>query len=405
MESHEFFIQLMVILLSARICGEFAARLKIPSVLGEMAAGILLGPSLLGWVPITPIIKLLAEIGIILLLFEVGLQTDLSRLMRTGYRPILVAVTGVVVPFALGFLVSHTFFDLAILPSLFIGGTLTATSIGITVRVMSDLKKQDTDEAQIVLGAAVIDDIIGVIILALLYQYSEGGGISLMSTGKVVGFIAIFLVLAPIAAKFISMAIKHFDSVSEIPGLIPTTMVSLLLFFAWIAHAVGSPQLLGGFAAGLALTRKFFLPFAAYLNTDHVFARRMHDQMHPIIHLFTPIFFVMVGLSLNLKAVDWGSPRVWGLSLAILAAAVVGKLASGAILFRDKSSIRKAVGLAMIPRGEVGLIFAELGRTSKIFDDSIYASMILVIAITTLVTPFVLRIFYVRQARLTPAPL
>jgi Kef-type K+ transport system membrane component KefB len=403
MEPHVFFIQLMVILLSARICGEVVARFKIPAVIGEMAAGILLGPSLLGWVEPHSIIKLLAEIGIILLLFEVGLQTDLGRLVQTGYRPFIVAVTGVVAPFVLGFIVSFFLFRLSVLTSLFIGGTLTATSIGITVRVLSDLKKQNTDEAQIVLGAAVLDDIIGVIILALLYQYSEGGGISIVNTGKVVVFIAIFLVLAPIAAKLISAAIKHFDSVSEIPGLIPTSIVSLLLFFAWIAHAVGSPQLLGGFAAGLALTRKFFLPFAAYLNTDHAFAKRMEEQMRPIVHLFTPIFFVMVGLSLNLKAVDWSSPLIWGLSLAILAAAVAGKLVSGYVLFRDKPAIRKAVGLAMIPRGEVGLIFAELGRSSGIFDNSIYAAMIIVIALTTMVTPFIMRSFYIRQDRLAAA--
>ncbi len=394
METHFFFLQLMVILLAARVLGELVGRLKAPPVIGEMMAGVILGPSLFGLLAPTDTIKLLAEIGILLLLFEVGLETDLAQLARTGLKPVLAATVGFILPFGLGFALSRLVFGMELLPSLFIGGTLTATSIGITVRVLADLKRQKDYAAQIVLGAAVLDDIMGVILLAVLYEYSMAGGVSLVNTGKVMLFIVLFLLISPVAARLISNTIKRFDNTSQIPGLLPTTMVSLLLLFAWIAHAVGAPHLLGGFAAGMALSRFFFLPFAIQLRGDESFAHRVEEQMKPIIHLFTPIFFVMVGLSLNLREVDWGSSLVWVLSASLLLAAVAGKLMSGFVLGGEKAANRWAVGLAMIPRGEVGLIFAELGRTSGIFDQNVYAAMLIVIALTTLLPPFILRWFY-----------
>ena len=194
------------------------------------------------------------------MLFEVGLETDVKRLVRTGMQSIVVAFAGFVLPLLFGFSLAYWVFDLPLLVSLFIGGTLTATSIGITVRVLADLKRQHSKEGQIVLGAAVLDDVMGVVLLALLYEYSIGGGVSLVNTGKVLIFVAAFFVLAPAAAKLMSVVIKRFDTSSEIPGLIPTTIVSLVLFFAWLAHVIGAPELLGGFAAGLALSRRFFLP-------------------------------------------------------------------------------------------------------------------------------------------------
>ena len=405
MHVHDFFLVLMMILLGSRILGELAGRLGAPPVIGELMAGVLMGPSLLGWIEPTDTLKLLAEIGIILLLFEVGLETDLVRLGRTGYRPILVAAVGFVLPFLLGFGLSYGLFRLPLLPSLFIGGTLTATSIGITVRVLADLRRQQAPEAQIVLGAAVLDDILGVILLAVLYEFATGGGVSVSNTGKVMLFIALFLVSAPLGARLLSGTIRRFDATSTIPGLLPTSIVAMLLFSAWVAHAVGAPQLLGGFTAGLALSRYFFLPFAAGLRADEGFAHKVEEQMRPIAHLFTPIFFVMVGLSLNLREVDWGSLRVWMLSGGLLLAAVAGKLAAGFLLAGESMPARWAIGMAMVPRGEVGLIFAELGRTSGILDQSLYASLLIVIALTTLLPPFLLRWFYTRgPGQGLPAP-
>ena len=397
METSEFFLYLLIILLTARIFAELATRLQTPSVIGELLAGVALGPSLLGWIEPAEAIKLMAEIGIILLLFEVGLETDVKRLVRTGLKSVVVAIAGFVLPLILGFALAYWVFDLSLLISLFIGGTLTATSIGITVRVLSDLKRQQSSEGQIVLGAAVLDDVMGVVLLALLYEFSMSGGVSLVNAGKVLVFVGAFFVLAPIAARMISVIIKHFDAVSQIPGLLPTTIVSLVLFFAWLAHVLGAPELLGGFAAGLALSRRFFLPLGVALHTDEDFAHRIEEQMKPIVQLFTPIFFVFVGLSLNLREIDWNSLFIWVFSLSLLIAAIAGKVV-GALFIKEPWAARWAIGLAMIPRGEVGLIFAELGRVSGIFNNEIYAGMVIVIALTTLLPPFVLKWFYGRYS-------
>lgn len=397
METHTFFLYLLTILLAARVMAEVAVRLKFPSVIGELMAGVILGPSLLGWIEPNEVLKLLAEIGIILLLFEVGCETDVRRLANTGRKSFIVAIGGFVIPFILGFGLGYWIFNLSILISLFIGGTLTATSIGITIRVLSDLKRQQEKEGQIVLGAAVLDDVLGVVLLALLYEFSIGGGISLVNASKVLIFVGAFFILAPLAAKMMSLLISRYDSISEIPGLIPTTIVSLVLFFAWLAHEIGAPELLGGFAAGLALSRRFFLPFGIALHTNEHFAGRIEEQMRPIIHLFTPIFFVMVGLSLNLHEIDWSSPFIWSFSLLFFIIAVLGKF-SGAFFIKESWRMRMMVGLAMVPRGEVGLIFAELGRVSGIFNNEIYAGMVIVIALTTILPPLIMKWCFTRFA-------
>lgn len=403
MEVNSFFLILVLILMGARLFGEVAARIKVPPVMGEMLAGIVLGPSLLGWVEPSGMIQIMAEFGLILLLFEVGLDADVSRLFTTGTKALIVAVGGFVAPFVGGFALAYWGFDFSLLVSLFVGGTLTATSIGVTVRVLRDLRRQHSHEAQVVLGAAVLDDILGVLLLALLYEFSVKGGISLINAGQVFAFIAIFMIMAPIIAKLFARFVHRFDQVSHIAGLIPTTIVSLVLFFAWLAHSVGAPELLGGFAAGLALSRRFFLPFGAALGEiDGHFVQRIEGKMKPIIHLFTPVFFVTVGLSLNLHEVDWTSLLVWQMGLAFVALALVSKLAGAFLLVHESHHTRWAIGLAMIPRAEVGLIFAELGRASGLFDHSVYAVMILTIAATTILPPFMLKYFYGRWGHHLP---
>lgn len=401
METHTFFLHLVIILLSARLLAELAVRLKSPSVIGELLAGVVLGPSLLGWIEPQNALALMAEIGVILLLFEVGLETDVGSLVRTGLRSVLVALAGFALPFAIGYVLAHHVFDLPLLPSLFIGGTLTATSIGITVRVLSDLRRQNSVEGQVVLGAAVLDDVLGVILLAILYEFSIGGGVNLATAAKVLVFIAAFFVLAPVVAKLMSAFIKRYEAISTRPGLIPTMVVSLVLFFAWLAHVAGAPELLGGFAAGLALSRRFFLPLGVAMHQDPAFARRIESRMDPIVQLFTPIFFVVVGLSLNLREVDWGSSFIWAFSLALFVAAVTGKML-GPLLLPGTRQERMAIGLAMTPRGEVGLIFAELGRVNEVYGNEIYAALIFVIALTTLLPPFALKWLYSDPGQLAP---
>lgn len=398
METHTFFLHLLIILLTARVLAELAVKLQTPAVIGELLAGVVLGPSLFGWLEPTQAIRLMAEIGVILLLFEVGLETDVRRLARSGGKSAFVAVAGFVLPLALGFSLSYWGFGLSLLVSLFVGGTLTATSIGITVRVLSDLKRQQSREGQIVLGAAVLDDVMGVVLLALLFEFSTGGGISFTNAGKVLVFVGAFFMLAPLAAKIMSMVVQRFDALSNIPGLIPTTIVSLVLLFAWLAHEVGAPELLGGFAAGLALSRRFFFPFGTALHADPGFAKRIEKQMLPIVHLFTPIFFVYVGLSLNFREIDWSSPFIWIFSFSLFAVALTGKLL-GAMLIKEPWAIRWMVGLAMIPRGEVGLVFAEVGRVGGIFNNEVYAGMVVVIALTTLLPPFAMKWYFGRYWR------
>ena len=403
MTAHIFFLHLMAILIAARLFAELAVRLQVPAVIGELLAGVVLGPSVLGWLDLNDPIRLLAEIGIIMLLFEVGLETDVGRLIATGLRSLWVATLGFVAPFVLGFAISYWLFDLSLLAALFVGGTLTATSIGITVRVLTDLKRLQSREAQVVLGAAVLDDVMGVVLLAVLYEFYLGGGINLVNAGKVALFVGIFFILAPLMAKLISLLIKRVESATEIPGLIPTAIVALVLFFAWLAHAIGAPELLGGFAAGLALSRRFFFPLGVAIRADPDFAHRIEGQMSPIIHLFTPIFFVSVGLSLNLREIDWSSTFIWTFSLSVFALAMLGKLIGG-VVSGEKGLRALIVGLAMSPRGEVGLIFAELGRTSGIMNAELYAATVIVIVFTTFLPPLIIKGLYRRYGQILDAP-
>jgi Kef-type K+ transport system membrane component KefB len=306
----------------------------------------------------------------------------------------------------LGYAVCRWGFGLDNLVALFIGGTLTATSIGITVRVLDDLGKRHEDEAQIVIGAAVLDDILGVLTLAFLYQFAVQHDVSLATTGKVAIFIVLFMVLSPFVAKLAGQLIDHYDQRAVTPGLLITMALALILLFSWLAHVVGAPLIMGGFAAGIALSQHFRFNLMHKLGLPRLdqwfapspqLAHRLEEQMRPLIHTFAPLFFVMVGVSLNLNAIDWASPRVWQLGGALLVVAFVGKLVAG--FFIAESRFRQtAIGLSMIPRGEVGLIFAQLGLNQNILDAETYAALLIVIALTTIAPPFLLKAFYGRYA-------
>lgn len=399
MELHQFFLFLAIILIAARLFSETAARFGIPSVIGELLAGLLIGPSLLGWVSPDTTMKLLAEIGIILLLFEVGMDTDLSRLARSGGKSVAVALTGFTLPFALGYAVSTWVFGLPGITALFIGGTLTATSIGITVRVLEDLGRRHSDEAQIVIGAAVLDDILGVMVLALLYQFAVEHEVSVRAVSEVGLYILLFMLLAPLVAKLASTLIDRLDQRAATPGLLLTMALSLILLFSWLAHAVGAPEIMGGFAAGLAFSQHF--GFRLWMGKRHalefkpspLLAHRLEEQMRPLIHTFSPLFFVMVGVSLNLRSVNWASAFVWELAVSLLVVAFFGKFISG-FCIRESRRNQMAIGLSMIPRGEVGLIFAQLGFSQGVLNGELYAALLVVIALTTVSPPFLLKWFY-----------
>ncbi|GAB4421837.1 MAG: cation:proton antiporter [Thermodesulfovibrionales bacterium] len=391
MEVSEFFLKLLVILLTAKLFAEVFAFLHLPSVLGEVIAGIIIGPSLLGIIVPDATFYLLAEIGILLLLFEVGLETDVGQLVKVGIQSSLVAVTGVMLPALAGFWLGSQFFHLPFVTSLFIGGTLVATSIGITVRVLVDLKKHRTKTAKIVLGAAVLDDVIGVVMLAVLYDFALKGEISIVNTIKVLGFIVIFLLIAPVITKLFVPLISRLSSSSRTKGMVPTVIISVILILAVISHKVGAPEILGSFAAGIALARRFFLPLGATIDHySHGLAEKIEENMKPIIDLFVPVFFVIVGASINLKVIDFSSSTFWHMAGLLAAGAVIAKMLSG-IWVKGGMKAKFSTGIAMVPRGEVGLIFADIGKRSGIFDDTIYAVIVFVVALTTLFAPLLLR--------------
>jgi Kef-type K+ transport system membrane component KefB len=382
---------LFLILLSARILGELFAKIGIPSVLGELSAGILLGISGFGIIEVNDVLKVLAEIGIILLLFEVGIETDVARLKEAGSKAMIVAFFGVFFPFTAAFLASLYLFDFTVAISLFVGGTLTATSIGITLRVLKDIHKEQTNIAQIVIGAAVIDDIFGVIILVFVYDFAVTGEMSISNTLRVSSYIFAFLLLAPAVANVLSDIVRRLHGQGQVPGFIPTIIISLILLFAYLSHLSGAPEILGSFAAGLALSRRFFLPFGLGLKKNEEFIDKVKLSMTPIIQLFTPIFFVMVGLSMNIKVIDFASIEFWSMGIVFLIIAVLGKYLGAYFITQKCYANKMLIGISMIPRGEVGLIFAEIGRLNGILTNEIYAVLIFVIVITTIVPPFLLK--------------
>jgi len=391
MDTHSFFLMLFLILITARILGEVFARIGIPSVLGELAAGILLGVSGFGFIEVSEVLKILAEIGIILLLFEVGLDTDFSRLKAAGNKALAVAVFGAIAPFIISVLAGLYIFDLSMATSLFIGGTLTATSIGITLRVLKDIHQEQSGIAQIVIGAAVIDDILGVILLVFIYDFAVEEEVSFINTISVASFIFMFLVLAPMVASLLSDGFRKFDKIKKVPGFIPTMIMCLILIISYTSYLSGAPEILGSFAAGLALSRRFFLPFGLGLKKSVMFSNKVKKSMTPIIQLFTPIFFVMVGLSINLRVIDFTSLTFWAMSFTFLLIAVFGKYIGAYFITQKCAANKMLIGISMIPRGEVGLIFAEIGRANGILTNEIYAVLLFVIIITTIVPPFLLK--------------
>ncbi len=389
MEVSEFFLKLLVLLVAAKLFAEAFAYLRLPSVLGEVLAGIVIGPSFLGIITPDATFYLLAEIGILLLLFEVGLETDVVQLIKVGSRSSLVAVTGVVVPALVGFWMSRHVLAFSSVVSLFIGGTLVATSIGITTRVFADINRSHTRTAKIVLGAAVLDDVIGVVVLAMLYDFAVRGEVRVLNALKVLWFIFIFMLMAPIITKLFVPFISRLSISSRTKGMIPTVIVSLILLLAVISHKLGAPAILGSFAAGIALARSFSLPFGSAGRYPDL-TEKIEVNMKPIIDLFVPVFFVIVGASINLTIVDFVSVTFWQMSALLVVGAVISKMVSG-IWGRGNLRERLSTGIAMVPRGEVGLIFAEVGKRNGIFDDMIYAVIVFVVVLTTLIGPLLLR--------------
>ena len=375
-------LMLAALLAGARLLGEAAERVGQPAVLGELLAGVVLGPSVLGVVtPDLPVIHVMAEIGVVILLFQIGLETNLRRLLSVGGTAATVAVVGVAVPFVLG-LEAGRLLGLGQLPTLVAAAALTATSVGITARVLSDLGRLQDQESQVVLGAAVIDDIIGLIILAVVARLVAGHSLSAgnvaLTTLTAFGFVAGALLVGRliVPALFRLLARIGSEQAVAVMGLV----VAFLL--ATLADAVGSALIIGAFTAGLV-----FAP------TAH--AQPIERGVVRLGHFFVPIFFVAVGAAVDVRS--FLDAKVLLIGGVLIVAAVVGKVIAGfaPFWFRGRKLV---VGVGMVPRGEVGLIFAQTGLAAGVLDAGLFSAITAMVMVTTFVAPPALK------ALLGPAP-
>jgi Kef-type K+ transport system membrane component KefB len=388
-----FFTVLAVILLAAKFAGAGVERLGQPAVLGELIVGVLLGPSVLKLVPVAPddpltgVFRLFATIGVVVLLFEIGLRSDLKAMAQAGRGALAVALVGMVVPFLLGLLYWYTTLRAAehtaaapLVTGIFIGAALTATSVGITARVLGDFAVVDTLEGRLILGAAVLDDVLALALLSAVASLDAGAGLTLREAGRAVGVAVGFLVLSLWVGLQVAPRIFAVVERMQARGMLFVSAFALLLLLSALAARAGSALIIGAFAAGLILSETNRLDLIV-------------EPVKPVADLFTPIFFVSIG-----AAVD---PRLWNPALpdnrptlvigaVLLALAVVGKVVSGwAVPWRRFN--RLAVGVGMVPRGEVGLIFAQLGLVAGILSTRLFNAILFVVVVTTLVTPFLLK--------------
>jgi Na+:H+ antiporter len=380
-------LDLAVILVAAKLAAELCERISVPAVVGEIVVGILIGPSLLGWVPAdsAPVVAL-AELGVLLLLVQVGMEMDLAELGRVGRASMAVAVIGVAVPFALGSAVGLGFGESGN-TALFIGAALTATSVGITARVFGDLRALATTEARVVLGAAVADDVLGLLILTVVVKIVTGGDVDATSIAGTIGGAIGFLVLATaVGIVAVPFGLRLVEQWSRSSATIIVIALALVLAFSWAASEANLAPIIGAFVAGLAIGR----------SGEHA---RIEREFGAVANVLIPVFFVQIGLDADIEAM--ARPTVLGLAISLLIAGIAGKLVSAGGLAGLRAD-RLLVGIGMIPRGEVGLIFASIGLAEGVFGDDQYAALLIVILVTTLMTPPLLR-WRIAGLRLTEA--
>lgn len=388
-----------VMLIAAKLGGELFERLKQPAVLGELIIGIIIGNlALTGFTIAEPlkanaIIAALAEVGVILLLFEVGLESNLGEMLEVGWSSLLVALAGVLAPFFLGWGVAAYFLpDEARLAHFFIGATLCATSVGITARVLKDMGRLQTRESRIILGAAVIDDVLGLIILAVvagaIKAAAAGATLSIAETALIAGKAVAFLFGAIVIGRYLTPRLFRRAGRLEVEGVLLALSVAFCFLLAWAAAKVGLAPIVGAFAAGLVLDEVHFETFEE---------RGKHDLQRlvaPVGAVLVPIFFVLMGMRVDLRA--FARVELLGFALALTVAAILGKQVCSLVVL-DRGLNRLAIGLGMIPRGEVGLIFAGVGATlmlpgaegvnEPVIKGGTFGVIVIMVIITTLITP------------------
>ena len=387
-------LALTVILAAAKLAGHVSVRVGQPAVLGELVAGVVLGNLPLAGIDAfrgiaeNPTVDILARLGVVILLFEVGLESTVRDMFKVGWPSLFVAVLGVAAPFALGWSVSAWLLpDRGPYVHAFIGATLTATSVGITARVLQDLGRSRSPEARVILGAAVIDDVLGLVILAvvsgIITSANRGEPVSYGSIGLVVGTAMAFLFTALALGVALSRRIFGVAARLRGSGVLLATALTFCFGLAYLASLVGLAPIVGAYAAGLILEERYFHPF---VNRGE---EQLEHLLHPISAFLVPVFFVFMGMHVDLTA--FARVDVLGLSALLTVAAIVGKQAcSLGTLGRPLD--RLSIGIGMIPRGEVGLIFANIGlglhvAGRPVVDEAVFSAVVIMVIVTTMVTP------------------
>ena len=388
---------LALILATAKLAGWIALRLGMPAVIGELGAGIVMGNAgfLFGTnvfpdLRTNPHLPVLAELGVILLLFEVGVEATVKQIASVGKSAAAAAILGVIAPFALGWGAGALLLpEASTMAHLFLGATLCATSVGISARVLQEAGRIQSAEGRTILGAAVLDDALGLIILAVVAGLiTSGTGNAMRDAAIVTGKAAGFLVAGITLGLLFSTPLYRLSARVKIGGMLLTLSLILCFAFAWAAHLAGLAPIIGAFTAGLILEPRH----QQFFSAAGVEKRSLEDLLHPLSALFVPLFFVQTGARVDIASLL--SPAALGLGLVLTLAAVAGKIAcAGGVL--DRRIDRWTVALGMMPRGEVGLIFAGIGATLRVDGKSVvppdlYAAIIVMVILTTVITPAVL---------------
>ncbi len=394
-------LSLVIILLAAKIGGDLCERIGQPAVLGELLLGVILGNFyLLGFGGFEQIkhhlsIEVLAEIGVIILLFQVGLETNLQEMKRVGVVAFTVGMLGVILPFFLGWGVAAIFLpEASIYVYIFVGACLTATSVGITARVFQDLGRLQDKEARIVLGAAVIDDVLGLVVLSIVAGIDSaaargGGGVSGMAIFMIIFKAFVFLFGAVIIGGWVAPRLFKFAARMRGSGLLISFSLMFCFVMAYISKIIGLAPIVGAFSAGLILEEVHFDDFSG--KGEH----HLEDMLKPIAAFLVPIFFVYMGMRVDLTS--FGNTAILGFALALTVVAIIGKQACSLGVMFEKGINKIVIGLGMIPRGEVGLIAASIGAKLKIngvpvVDKDTFSAVVIVVILTTLITPPVLKL-------------
>ncbi len=379
-DSHEFvniLATLVAIIIATKLLGALAQRLGQPAVLGELIAGVILGGSVLGIIdPQGPVVFALAELGVLILLFEIGLHTELGSLVRVGGTAASVGVVGVALPFFGGY-VAAVMLGLETLPAIVCGAALTATSVGISARVLSDLGQLDRTEGRVVLGAALIDDVIGLIILSIVTGLAGGVAPAPLPVLKTAALAFGFIAVAILLGRTLVPTLFGWIARIEIAGTLGLFGLAFAFVMAWLAEHSGSAMIIGAFAAGLILN-----------PTPQ--RRTIERATTEIGHFFVPVFFAAVGAAVDIRAfLDPGTLAIGG---ALIVVGIAGKMASGYAPWWFEGN-KALIGAAMIPRGEVGLIFAQMGLATGAIDVPLFSAIALMVMVTTFAGPPLLQYF------------